>query len=303
MKIIPNSGRALSILFPPFPITRLNGPALPLNGAIKNGADGYILKKSSSGKILDTIQQVYDGDAALTPMVARQVMAFLKPVSAALPCPGRDESFQRQVDLKMPRSGYCVIDLFFNFDWAMAVIFFNLNHLKHGGLMNTKNLWFSSPASFLRKSRKSLIENYFSAGLLCLILICSSCEDEGEVPIVYFYPCNTAGLVIMQNLSADDVHLWIKPCSGFKGETINSGNKLSGDDHRCKLLSFYFEEEGAPVTLTVAMGQDGKTLKTVSCPVEPGAIMYVLPVQYTATWNGEMDRLELSDGIKTYYAN
>ena len=47
--------------------------------AIKNGADGYLLKKSSPNKILDAIQQVYDGGAALTPMVAKQVMAFLKP--------------------------------------------------------------------------------------------------------------------------------------------------------------------------------------------------------------------------------
>jgi DNA-binding NarL/FixJ family response regulator len=46
--------------------------------AIKNGADGYILKKSSPNKILDAILQVYEGGAALTPMVARQVMAFLK---------------------------------------------------------------------------------------------------------------------------------------------------------------------------------------------------------------------------------
>jgi len=50
--------------------------------AIKNGADGYILKKSSPNKILDAIQQVYEGGAALTPMVARQVMAFLKPEAA-----------------------------------------------------------------------------------------------------------------------------------------------------------------------------------------------------------------------------
>jgi DNA-binding NarL/FixJ family response regulator len=47
--------------------------------AIKNGADGYILKKSSPNKILDAIQQVYEGGAALTPMVAKQVMTFLKP--------------------------------------------------------------------------------------------------------------------------------------------------------------------------------------------------------------------------------
>jgi DNA-binding NarL/FixJ family response regulator len=50
--------------------------------AIKNGADGYILKKSSPNKILDAIQQVYEGGAALTPMVAKQVMAFLKPQPA-----------------------------------------------------------------------------------------------------------------------------------------------------------------------------------------------------------------------------
>jgi DNA-binding NarL/FixJ family response regulator len=50
--------------------------------AIKNGADGYILKKTSRNKILDAIQQVYEGGGALTPMVARQVMAFLKPEAA-----------------------------------------------------------------------------------------------------------------------------------------------------------------------------------------------------------------------------
>ena len=47
--------------------------------AIQNGADGYILKKSSPEKILDAIKQVYEGGAALTPMIARQVLAFLKP--------------------------------------------------------------------------------------------------------------------------------------------------------------------------------------------------------------------------------
>ena len=47
--------------------------------ALRNGADGYILKKSTPVKILDAIQQVYEGGAALTPMVARQVMAFFKP--------------------------------------------------------------------------------------------------------------------------------------------------------------------------------------------------------------------------------
>jgi DNA-binding NarL/FixJ family response regulator len=50
--------------------------------AIQNGADGYILKKSSPDKILDAIKQVNEGGAALTPMIARQVLAFLKPHSS-----------------------------------------------------------------------------------------------------------------------------------------------------------------------------------------------------------------------------
>jgi DNA-binding NarL/FixJ family response regulator len=48
--------------------------------AIKNGADGYILKKTNPQRILDAIQQVYEGGAALTPMVAKQVLSFFKPL-------------------------------------------------------------------------------------------------------------------------------------------------------------------------------------------------------------------------------
>ncbi|MDP1622829.1 MAG: response regulator transcription factor [Bacteroidales bacterium] len=50
--------------------------------AIKAGADGYILKKTSPQKILEAIQQVYEGGAALTPMVAKQVLALFKPKKA-----------------------------------------------------------------------------------------------------------------------------------------------------------------------------------------------------------------------------
>lgn len=55
--------------------------------AIRNGADGYILKKSNRNKILEAIFQVYAGEAALTPMVARQVMDILKtgPLKAESP--------------------------------------------------------------------------------------------------------------------------------------------------------------------------------------------------------------------------
>jgi DNA-binding NarL/FixJ family response regulator len=52
--------------------------------AIKSGADGYILKKTNPQKILDAIQQVYEGGAALTPMVAKQVLSFFKPLQAEM---------------------------------------------------------------------------------------------------------------------------------------------------------------------------------------------------------------------------
>lgn len=46
--------------------------------AIRQGADGYVLKKSSPVKITDAIRQVFDGGAALTPMVAKQVLTYLQ---------------------------------------------------------------------------------------------------------------------------------------------------------------------------------------------------------------------------------
>lgn len=65
--------------------------------AIKRGADGYILKKSSPTKILEAIQQVYEGEAALTPMVARQVMAFLKPQAVKPESPSQLTNREKEI--------------------------------------------------------------------------------------------------------------------------------------------------------------------------------------------------------------
>jgi DNA-binding NarL/FixJ family response regulator len=54
--------------------------------AIKSGADGYILKKTSPHKILEAIQQVYEGGTALTPMVAKQVLALFKLQKTVIEC-------------------------------------------------------------------------------------------------------------------------------------------------------------------------------------------------------------------------
>jgi len=42
--------------------------------AIMHGANGYILKKATSAKILDAIKEVVDGGAPMTPSVANQVL-------------------------------------------------------------------------------------------------------------------------------------------------------------------------------------------------------------------------------------
>ncbi len=49
--------------------------------ALKNGAEGYILKKASIASIIESINEVQNGGAFMTPSVALQVLKFLnKPV-------------------------------------------------------------------------------------------------------------------------------------------------------------------------------------------------------------------------------
>src|SRR5215211_2806431 len=51
-------------------------------GAIKAGADGYLLKKDSPQKILDAIQELYEGKASMNGLIAKKVMEYFqqKPV-------------------------------------------------------------------------------------------------------------------------------------------------------------------------------------------------------------------------------
>ena len=46
--------------------------------ALRNGAEGYILKKASINNIIESINEVHKGGAFMTPSVAMQVMNFLK---------------------------------------------------------------------------------------------------------------------------------------------------------------------------------------------------------------------------------
>lgn len=48
--------------------------------AIQNGADGYVLKKTSPPKIMEAIKQVYEGGSPLTPSVAKQLLGIFKTI-------------------------------------------------------------------------------------------------------------------------------------------------------------------------------------------------------------------------------
>lgn len=50
--------------------------------SIKNGASGYILKKTAPEKILEAIKDVYQGGSPITPAIATKVLKFF---SAAMP--------------------------------------------------------------------------------------------------------------------------------------------------------------------------------------------------------------------------
>lgn len=47
--------------------------------SIKNGASGYILKKDSSQRILQAIDEVYQGGASMNPAIAQRVLEFFAP--------------------------------------------------------------------------------------------------------------------------------------------------------------------------------------------------------------------------------
>lgn len=47
--------------------------------SIKNGASGYILKSDKPQKILQAIEEVFDGGAAMNPIIAKKVMNYFLP--------------------------------------------------------------------------------------------------------------------------------------------------------------------------------------------------------------------------------
>lgn len=57
-------------------------------GAIKSGANGYLLKKDSPQKILDAIQELNEGKASMNGLIAKKVMEYFQKKT---PLPNVDE--------------------------------------------------------------------------------------------------------------------------------------------------------------------------------------------------------------------
>jgi DNA-binding NarL/FixJ family response regulator len=52
---------------------------------ISNGASGYILKNDKPQRILQAIEEVYEGGAAMNPAIAQKVLDYFKPSSTKSP--------------------------------------------------------------------------------------------------------------------------------------------------------------------------------------------------------------------------
>lgn len=52
---------------------------------IKNGASGYILKNDKPQRILQAIEEVYQGGAAMNPAIAQKVLDYFKPTKTKNP--------------------------------------------------------------------------------------------------------------------------------------------------------------------------------------------------------------------------
>lgn len=58
--------------------------------AIKNGANGYILKNDKPLRILQAIQEVYEGGAVMNPAIAQKVLDYFQPTETKTPLSSKE---------------------------------------------------------------------------------------------------------------------------------------------------------------------------------------------------------------------
>ncbi len=90
---------------------------------IRNGASGYILKKDSPQRILQAIQEVYEGGAVMNPSIALKVIDYFHPSKKDNPLSTRETEVLK---LLADRSSYKMIadKLFLSFNTVNS-------HVKH----------------------------------------------------------------------------------------------------------------------------------------------------------------------------
>jgi DNA-binding NarL/FixJ family response regulator len=59
--------------------------------SIKNGASGYILKNDRPQRLLQAIEEVYEGGAAMNPGIAQKVLNYFKPTQIKSPLSPREK--------------------------------------------------------------------------------------------------------------------------------------------------------------------------------------------------------------------
>jgi PAS domain S-box-containing protein len=101
--------RQIASLEPPVPVIALtaNSEEEALFPALEAGASGFLRKSSSPEELLEMIEAVVDGGAALSPSSQRAVLdRFLEQRGAALPGPLRSLSEQERAILTLVAGGY-----------------------------------------------------------------------------------------------------------------------------------------------------------------------------------------------------
>ena len=80
--------------------------------SIEAGASGYLLKDGTSGKLADEVRTLHDGGSPISPLIARQILARLRPggstAAASAPQPESASllSVREQEVLKLVAKGY-----------------------------------------------------------------------------------------------------------------------------------------------------------------------------------------------------
>ncbi|MCC5873294.1 MAG: response regulator transcription factor [Gammaproteobacteria bacterium] len=80
-----------------------------LFGALKAGADGYVLKDQSRGQLVDMLAGIHAGQPPLSPSIARKLLQVFQEPKATAPDPEAQLTAREQEVLTLIAKGYTVV--------------------------------------------------------------------------------------------------------------------------------------------------------------------------------------------------